>query len=152
MTTFIHFLCYTCIVKRTSSILMTVLVLMTGLHLSFDSHFCKGELSAVKFSITGEKASCDMKEESEALLPGVKYFKTHCCVDDLVSLTVDSNYSPSFTNFNTFTQNILQVFMIPASVNFHSLTAINFTSTDASPPGNVLIHAVSLPKICVFLI
>ena len=62
---------------------------------------------------------------------------------------IDQNYSPTFTEFNTFAQNILQVYLIPASITFHSHTAINLTSNDTSPPENALLHAVSLPKIII---
>jgi hypothetical protein len=78
--------------------------------------------------------------------------KNHCCDNSVSVLAIDHNYAPSFTEFSSFAQNILQVFIVPESIGLHSFTAINLASTDTSPPENILVHAVSLPKICVFRI
>ena len=131
---------------------MTLLVLMAGLHLSFDSHFCGGKLYAVKFSITGEKASCGMEEESEALLPGVKLFKTHCCDNDLVSLTVDSNYSPSSFQSNDLTQKVEHLFAVSVSESFPDFHPAAYYNPVLSPPAFFQKKSVELAAICVFRI
>jgi hypothetical protein len=38
---------------KISSLIMAILMLLTGLHLSIDAHYCGGKLFAVIFSITG---------------------------------------------------------------------------------------------------
>ncbi len=87
----------------------------------------------------------------ECSTPGI-HLKKHCCDDKVSVLSVDNNFGPSFTQFTSFAQHILQVYIIPVSIEIHSLTTINLIRTSVSPPNNLLVHAVSLPKICVFLI
>ena len=122
------------------------------MHLTIATHYCGGEFATTKVSFSDELASCGMEGcVDECSSPGI-HLKKHCCDDKFSALAVDHNFAPSFTNFTTFAQHILQVYFIPVSIEFHSFTPINFTSTYARPTGNYLVDAVSLPKICVFLI
>ncbi len=122
------------------------------MHFSIATHFCEGEIASTKISVAGEAASCGMETtKDKCSIPG-KHIEKHCCENKISVLAVDKNYAPSFTEFNSFAQNILQVFIIPVSSSIYSYSAINLNSTDVSPPENILVDAVSLPKICVFLI
>lgn len=139
--------------KKLLSISFALLILLSGMHFSIATHYCGGEIAATKASFSGKLASCGMEEiVDECTSPGNHVEKQNCCNDKVSAFSVDQNYSPSFSDFNFFAQNILQVFEIPASIDFHSFTAINLSYTDTSPPENLMIHSVSLPKICVFLI
>ena len=138
--------------KKLLSISFAFLILLSGMHLTIATHYCGDEFAASKISFSGKLATCGMEGETDQLSKTSNQLEKHCCDNHVSSFSVDHNYAPSFTDFNSFAQNILQVFIVPASIDFHSLTAINLNSTDTSPPGNLLLHAVSLPKICVFLI
>lgn len=137
--------------KKILSILFALLILLSGMHFTIATHYCGGEMAATKASFSGQLASCGMEGCEECSIPGVQ-LKKHCCDDKVSALAVDHNYAHSFSNFTTFAQHILQVYIIPVSSEVHSLTSINLISTSVSPPDNFLVHAVSLPKICVFLI
>lgn len=137
--------------KKILSISFALLILLSGMHFTIATHFCGGELAASKISFSGKLASCGMEGEDQQSTSGNQLEK-HCCDNHVSTFSVDHNYAPSSTDFNSFAQNVLQVFVIPESINIHSFTAINLTGTDTSPPGNLLVHAISLPKICVFLI
>ena len=140
------------LVKKLLSISFALLILLSGMHFTIDTHYCGGEFAASKASFLGELASCGMEGiVAECAITDI-HLKKHCCDDKVSALVVDPNYAPSFSNFTTFAQHILQVYIIPVSSEVHSLTSINLISTNVSPPDNFLIHAVSLPKICVFLI
>jgi len=123
------------------------------MHITIATHHCgSADETFEKVSVTGELASCGMEGlVDECSSPGI-HLKKHCCDDKVSALAVDQNYAPSFSNFTTFAQHILQVYIIPVSSEVHSLTSINLISTSVSPPDNFLVHTVSLPKICVFLI
>ncbi|MFY9151447.1 MAG: hypothetical protein WAO52_05500 [Prolixibacteraceae bacterium] len=139
--------------KKLLSITFAFLILLSGMHFTIATHYCGGEIAATKASFSRELASCGMEGTvDECTVPGNHVEKKNCCNDKVSAFSIDQNYSPSVYDFNFFAQNILQVFEIPASIDFHSFTAINLSCTDTSPPGNLMIHAVSLPKICVFLI
>lgn len=139
--------------KKLLSISFAFLILLSGMHFTIATHYCGGELAATKASFSGNTASCGMEETDDSCTDhGDHVNPKSCCSDEIAVFSVDQNYTPSFTEFHSFAQHILQVYLIPASITFHSFTPINLVSTDASPPENSLIHAVSLPKICVFLI
>lgn len=123
------------------------------MHITIATHYCRSANATFeKVSFTGELASCGMESsDKECSTPG-NHLEKPCCDDNVSVLAVDNNYAPSFTNFTAFAQHILQVYIVPVCFEIHSLTAINLTCSDVSPPRNFLVHAVSLPKICVFLI
>ena len=137
--------------KKLLSISFALLIVLSGMHFTIATHYCGGELSAVKVSVSGELASCGMETDKDYLLPGI-HIETDCCQNQGSVFAVDHNYSPSFTEFNAFAQTVLQVYPIPENITFHSLTAENQSITTASPPGFLPSNAVSLPKICVFRI
>lgn len=139
-------------VKKLLSISFAFLILLSGMHFTIATHYCGGEFAGTKASVSGELASCGMEGlVDECSSPGI-HLKKHCCDDKVSFLAVDHNFAPSFNEFTALTQHILQVFIIPVNIEIHSLTVINLISTSVSPPDNFLVHAVSLPKICVFLI
>lgn len=123
------------------------------MHISFASHHCMGDAESFeKISLTGELATCGMEDaNSNNSLPGT-YLKDHCCDNEVSVLTVDNNYSASSFEFKVSSPVVLQVFLIPESIPTHILYSINGKRTDVSPPGDLLLNEVELPKICVFRI
>ncbi len=138
--------------KKALSILFVFLIILSVMHVTIASHYCgSAEATFNKVSVTGELASCGMEgPDDECSTPG-SHFGQHCCDDKISILAVDNNYTPSYTGFTSFAKNILQIYFIPVTIEAHSLVAINHISTNASPPVNLLVSNVSLPKICVFL-
>ena len=65
--------------KKGVSILMALMLILAGLHLSVSSHFCCGKLATVKLTFTGEKAGCGMEDEADSDFPSPsgKSFKVH---------------------------------------------------------------------------
>ncbi len=138
--------------KKLLSISFALLILLSWMQLTISMHYCGGELADSKVSILGVIASCGMEGSVDECTVPSSHMDSACCNNEVSVFEVDHNFFPSFTEFNTFAQYILQVFIVPASTTIHSFTAINLSGTDVSPPGNFLVSAVSLPKICVFLI
>ncbi len=139
--------------KRVFSILFALLILISGTQLTISTHYCGGELAASKVSVWGGLATCGMEEKTtgECTKPG-SHIDKNCCNNTISVYEVDHNYSPSFSEFKTFSQPILQVFTLPENVLFHSLTSLFQNNANSSPPESLLASAVSLPKICVFRI
>jgi hypothetical protein len=138
--------------KKILSISFALLIILSGMHLSIATHLCGGEIAASKVSISGEFASCGMEVPGGNCSSQASELDSNCCKNNVSAFAVDDNYTPSFSEFNAFAQTILQIFIVPTSLEIYSFTSINLNSTDISPPENKLVHAVSLPKICVFLI
>ncbi|MDD4970984.1 MAG: hypothetical protein PHT07_16270 [Paludibacter sp.] len=138
--------------KKLFSILFAGMILLSGMHLSIASHFCGGELAAVKWSVLDEKAGCGM----EMVKPVNSVNKTieaeNCCKDEMSFYALDNNYNPSTTQLNPPVNQLLQVFYIPTTLNIQFLNTNHSTNTNVQPPGQFLASAVKLPDICVFLI
>jgi hypothetical protein len=138
--------------KKLFSISIAFIMLLSGLQLTISRHYCGGELADSKVSVWGHVASCGMETATDDCTQPGNHVKSSCCNNKVSVYEVDQNYSPSFTEFKAFAQTVLQVFVIPENITFHSLTSFSNLYTDVSPPGFLPANAVSLPKICVFRI
>lgn len=138
--------------KKLFSISLALLMLLSGLQLTISTHYCGGELADSRVSLTGHLATCGMEGETDECTQPGNHVESSCCNNQVSVYAVDQNYSHSFTEFKVFSQSVLQVFTLPENGSFYSISATNHTRTDTSPPENKLVNAVSLPKICVFLI
>lgn len=138
--------------KKLFSISLAFIMLLSGLQLTISMHYCGGELAQSKVSLTGHVASCGMETATDDCTQTTTIEESSCCKNKVSVYEVDQNYAPSFTEFKVFAQTVLQVFVIPENINFHSLTSARILYTDVSPPGFLPANAVSLPKICVFRI
>ena len=138
--------------KKLFSILFATVIILSGMHLSFDTHLCGGVPSAVKLSFTAEKASCGMGMLEQAVTAEKSFTPESCCKDELSYLAVDTNYNPSTIELNKPEHQLLQVFYIPSTIGVQIFNTTLSANTNVQPPGNFIASAVSLPDICVFLI
>jgi hypothetical protein len=137
--------------KKLFSISFAFLILLSGMHLSIATHFCGGEIAAVKWSFSGEKATCGM-ETTKQKCPVHNGITSNCCHNKMAFLKVDKNYSPSAFQIKEVTKNILKVFYAPLNLSYNSLIASNSVRKNFRPPDNFLVSAVSLASVCVFRI
>lgn len=135
--------------KKVFSILFAALILLSGMHLSLASHYCEGELAAVKWSLDDAKASCGMPTDHQAIPNGIN---AECCQDQLAFYAVDNNYNPSTFQVNPPVDQFLQVFYIPESIGIQFSNTHSSVNATIQPPGKFIASAVSLPDICVFRI
>lgn len=121
------------------------------MHVSMATHICGGELAAVKWSFSNEKASCGMESDNPSK-PVENGISSACCQDQFTFCTVDTNYNPSTLQVNAPVNQLLLIFHTPVSIgNKNSLTFLS-SNTNVQPPGYFLPTAVYLPEICVFRI
>jgi hypothetical protein len=137
--------------KKLFSILFAAMILLSGMHLSLDTHFCGGEIAAVKMSFTAEKAGCGMEMPTQAT-PEKSIAAESCCKDVLSFFVVDNNYDSSTLQINEPVNHLLQVFYIPESIGLQFFNAGSSVNANVQPPGKFIASAVSLPDICVFRI
>ena len=128
------------------------MILLSGMHLSIASHFCGGQLAAVKWSVLDEKAGCGMEMVKPVQSTQKSVEAESCCKDEMTFYTVDTNYNPSTIQTHEAGHHLLQVFYIPLSSGIHFRNTSHSTNTHVQPPGIYLASAVNLPDICVFLI
>jgi hypothetical protein len=139
--------------KKVSSISLSILMLAAMFHVSIAEHYCGGKESSVKFSLTGELATCGMESPGKGLpVPFGTNITRHCC-DDLVTFCViDSNYAPSFSYVPESHQFDFQFLAIPINLSAKSQTDIDPLVANVSPPGVAMSTNVDLSDICVLRI
>jgi hypothetical protein len=138
--------------KKLFSILFATVIVLSGMHLSLATHVCGGELAAVKWSLSEEKASCGMEMPRQTNSDKQSISEESCCKDEISDFAVDHNYNPSTLEVNEPTFHLLQVFLIPENIECSAISTSLLHNTNVQPPGNYIASAVSLPDICVFLI
>lgn len=79
--------------KKLLSILSALLILISGMHFTISAHICGGQVSAVKWSFGGDKASCDMHESN--LPDDTTIIDVDCCHNTDMTVSTDKNYSHS---------------------------------------------------------
>jgi len=134
------------------SILSALLILVSGMQLSLSAHLCNGDISSVKWSFYGEKASCSMHDVT---LPanGESVLKTDCCHNNNYTLRVDKHYSSSSIAFPEEINRISIVYLRTDDISaswFYS--AIPVTNHFVFPEKDILAGGVSLPALCTFRI
>ena len=138
--------------KKWGSIVLLLLMLTALLHISVATHYCGGNLAAIKVSLSGKLASCGMESsEKELPLPG-NNFTNHCCDDIVTFFGIDSNYTPLFLFVSETFQNNFQVFATPVALPVNSCTNLIPIYSYLSPPGALISTDVDLSNICVFRI
>ena len=128
-----------------------MMILLSGMHLSFATHICDGELAATKWSLSDEKATCGMKCDTEKH-DGNYSFSSEECQDQQANFVVDNNYNSTTIQNNAPTIQLLEVFYIPTTIGSQFFNSNSSINTNVQPPGNFLASAVSLPDVCVFRI
>lgn len=137
--------------KKLFSISFALLIFLSGMHFSIATHICGGEVAAVKWSFSGEKATCGMETPIQTC-PLHNSIASNCCQNKISVYTVDNNYNPSTFQIKEVTENLLQVFNIPVSLSLYSFIATSSLSNNIIPPDIALTSAVSLANICIFRI
>ena len=137
--------------KKLFSILFAVMILLSGMHLSLATHICGGEVAAVKWSLSEQKASCGM-EMPQGGSTEKSISAESCCKDHIADFVVDNNYQLSALHLNAPVLQLLQVFYIPENIGCPTVSASLSPNANVQPPAKFIASAVSLPDICVFLI
>lgn len=137
--------------KKFLSISFALLIVLSGMHLSIASHNCSGEVAAVKWSFSEQKASCGMEDDSSSCPVHNGISSTNCCYDDVAVYAIDNSYSPTSFHLDLGKQS-LQIIALPATISTHSLAFYTSQKKESKPPGKLSTSMVSLTNICVFRI
>jgi len=137
--------------KKILYLFFSLVILISGLHLSIATHLCGGEIAAVKWSLTGEKGTCGMETKQESC-PERGVIHSNCCQDRVSAFAVDNHYFPTYLSINKPFESVLSVFFIPETLNFLSLNSASPYLTNRSPHNQWRVSSVSIEAICVFRI
>ncbi len=137
--------------KRVFSLLFAVLILLSGMHLTVASHLCCGELAAVKWSFTAEKASCGM-QESQIPVSGSGAIESDCCKNRIASCESDGNYFSPSRELKDLPAIKAPAYVAVLSNSNTSLVLIKTYHSMVGPPVTSPCRAVEQSFICVFII
>jgi hypothetical protein len=136
--------------KKVFTIIITTIMLASGMHVSIDHHYCGGKPAGTKLSLTAKLASCGM-EAQEHSCSNQLFFENKCCDDQLTFYSLGSNYfpedsklSPPFSGKKISATHVLNV--VYSSPDHHDF------NIRVLPPGNKSWSGVSLSRICILLI
>jgi hypothetical protein len=137
--------------KRVFSLLFAVLILLSGMHLTVASHLCGGELAAVKWSLTGKKASCGM-QESQLPVSGNGAIESDCCKNRIASCESDGNYFSPSREIKEPLSVKAPAYVAVLSNSNTSIVLIKTYHSMVGPPVTSLCNTVEQSVICVFII
>lgn len=137
--------------KKTLSILILNLILLSGMHLSVANHICGGKNVAIKVSFDERKASCGMKSDRE-LDTKTSTLKQECCHNHISDFLVDNQYQPTTNELKKTFFHLLTVSFIPLKTLLDTTQHTQKPFTSVIPPGSLSANEVSLTRICVYLI
>lgn len=138
--------------KKSVSISLTFLLIITLFHFSVATHYCGGTIAATRISLSGKLASCGMeKDEDNSPLTGT-YFVNHCCNNQIAYFGITNNYQPAFSYVPEVYRDHFKVLSISGGINLQSAFLTKSICTNVSPPGESASNNVDLSDICVYRI
>lgn len=138
--------------KKVTSIVLVIVILLTGLQALISVHYCGGRIADTKVSLAGEIASCGMEgDEGTCPMPGSSLDR-HCCEDQISIAGIVNQYTAPASEPDNSLNNISKVSLVQIH-EFYPVSNSSATAfTSFYPPGYGLTNTVSLEKICVFRI
>ena len=136
--------------KKVLTILIAAIILVSGMQVSVDRHYCGGKLIDVKISVTGKLASCGM-EQTGSSCPDHPTIDKKCCENQLSFFSLNNNYYPEY--FKSIHQ-VSEKDILPMHMgNLFSGSTFNKDLVNwVLPPGNNLKSRLTQSDICVFRI
>ena len=136
--------------KRGFAILISLVVLVSGMHLTYAVHFCGGQAVASKFSITGSTATCGMPQDQETNAVDLS-IKSGCCKNHVHYLKVDNYEDAPYQLAMVHVPDVQIMVMDFVPTPEHVLKPMTINGS-GSPPGSPPVSSVNLSSICVFRI
>ena len=137
--------------RKTASIALILILLFSGIRVSFDTHFCCGHVAGRVVSLNGMKASCGMETAAQDD-SGLLSIRNHCCHNETHTYSISVNYFPSFGKSDNSPSRsaggINYITNIPETKGIN----ISGSSLTGSPPGFFFPGEVSLFSICTLRI
>jgi hypothetical protein len=136
--------------KTVLTIFLVFILPVSGVQVSLDRHYCGGNLTDVRISVTGKMASCGM-EQTETGCTAYQVINTKCCDDQVVFYSITSKYFPVYFQLAhpTWIKNLPPVQVnTPRATDQYNLSLF----PQVFPPGSYSCTGLSQPYICVFRI
>jgi hypothetical protein len=138
--------------KRIIYIPLILLILFSGINVKIASHFCGGNFSSAKVSLSGKMATCGMEENTRKESSRVQISR-HCCDDIISSFSISENYVPSTcSHLPDPGQHINNNFIIQDEQFISRSNPVSENPDLRRPPGRFNPASVEQQIICIFRI
>jgi hypothetical protein len=137
--------------KTIISIPLIIMILFSGISIKFASHYCGGNVSSTKVSLSGELATCGM-EHHTGNNPLQDIFVKHCCDDVISSYSISTNYFPSFYFAKDPGQRVIHIINVPSDLLVSQEISLDTSVSKKRPPGTFSPRSVDRQMICIYLI
>ena len=138
--------------KKVFSILFSLIMLMSAVHISLADHYCGGKLAATTISLDGKLATCGMEQDKQETPVNQTSITHHCCDNTRIFLGINGSYFPSDFSYHGFNPDNSQT---PVLNSYNAAVAdiIYVAAPEKSnPPGTGPHTDVELSKICILRI
>ena len=136
--------------KKIIPILFILSAILSGIHITVATHYCRGSVTASEVSFSGKMASCGM-EDVQNECPVQPFIGNNCCEDQVTFYRISSNYIPEYFRVSLTTGFPDMPFAPECDVLLRG-SHIDVYRTLELPPGEKLKSAPSLSEICVYRI
>lgn len=133
--------------KKNFSISLALLLLLSVMNISIATHYCGGKVAAVKYSLTGVKASCGMEVNEEVVKE--TQFTANCCEDEVSVYALKDDYRLSSFQIKEIKEILLQFTPVPVNLFIDYINFKNAYYTNVIPPGISVASTNKLADICV---
>ncbi len=89
------------LMKKTASILLAFLFLLSSSHLSFATHFCGGHAFKHALLIDANGFGCGMEDEVRQCEKKTDQLENKCCENELINLTIQDNFQQNISKIST---------------------------------------------------
>jgi len=138
--------------KNSFSILLMLVLILSGVHITVSTHFCGGKVADKEVSLSGELATCGMEgDETSCPLEG-QNLKSHCCEDIVSVYGIDNNYTSSSSFVPVNFPSEFHSFTIPTLFLKNQYSGLIQEKISYNPPGVLQSTDVDRSRICIFLI
>jgi hypothetical protein len=136
--------------RKILNIGLSIILILCGMHFTIATHYCHGEIAAMKLSFTGRSTSCGTDMDYMKDSPSGTVLTKHCCDNEFAVYKVDSYYSFSENQNKIKPLNNSWFNFIPVRLLIQSVTNFSHHNPNISPPGNYNANAVDITAIRVF--
>jgi hypothetical protein len=137
--------------RKALSILFSVVLLMSGISISIDRHFCGGNLVDVKVSLDGNLASCGMEKPADLISEQTSMNKK-CCEDQLTWYNLSNKYLPEYSRISPSVDGKDMSFALPPDAIIQKQNQVTRQGAWKFPPGQKLKSDNILSEICILRI
>jgi len=137
--------------KRLLPVLLSILLVVSGMHLSVISHYCGGELAQTMVAFDRHADGCGMENGEEGTKHGIVLDSPDCCTNASVVYATDGFYQHSVSLFKSVKSVVHTVFYTPVNTLItHPNTKLQLL-TQTHPPG-LRPFGITPETLCVFRI